>query len=275
MDVQVPGMVYATVQRSPVFGGEIAQVDDSAARSLPGVIDVVRVGGKKGEDAFAGKQNIGESVAVVAEGYWQAKQGLAALAVEWQNFGKDAVGSDDIFAQFDRDITAAVDRGNDRMQGDVAAALQNAAQVVDAEYRVPYLAHACMEPMNATAHVRDGHCEIWIGCQNPLGFRDAVAAALGFELEQVTLHNYFMGGGFGRRSNPDYAVQAALVAAQVQRLIWSREEDIRGTIIDLLYAVVCATIDANGDVASWENTYVDKHEPAEALLFPTQWTLKT
>ena len=178
--------------------------------ALPGVIDVVRVGGK-GEDAFAGKQNIGESVAVVAEGYWQAKQGLAALAIEWQNFGKDAVGSDDIFAQFDRDITAAVDRGNDRMQGDVAAALQNAAQVVEAEYRVPYLAHACMEPMNATAHVRDGHCEIWIGCQNPLGFRDAVAAALGFELEQVTLHNYFMGGGFGRRSNPDYAVQAALL----------------------------------------------------------------
>ena len=113
-----------TLQRSPVFGGEIAQIDDGAAR-IPGVIDVVRVGGKKGEDAFAGKQNIGESVAVVAEGYWQAKQGLAALAIEWQNFGKDAVGSDDIFAQFDHDITAAVDRGNDRMQGDVATALQS------------------------------------------------------------------------------------------------------------------------------------------------------
>ena len=165
---------------------------------------------------------------------------MAALAIEWQNFGKDAVGSDDIFAQFDRDITAAVDRGNDRMQGDVAAALQNAAQVVEAEYRVPYLAHACMEPMNATAHVRDGHCEIWIGCQNPLGFRDAVAAALGFELEQVTLHNYFMGGGFGRRSNPDYAVQAALVA-QVQRpvqLIGRGKRTFARTIIDLLYAVV-------------------------------------
>ena len=272
MDVQVPGMVYATVQRSPVFGGEIASLDDSAARKVPGVIDVVKVAGSKGENAFSGKQNIGGSVAVVAEGYWQAKQGLAALAVEWKNFGQDAMGSEEIFAQFDRDITAAVDRGNDRVQGDVKAALENAAQVVEAEYRVPYLAHACMEPMNATAHVRDGQCEIWIGCQNPLGFRDAVATALGFEPEQVILHNHFMGGGFGRRSNPDYAVQAALVAAQVQRpvqLIWSREEDIRQDHYrPAVRSRFRGTIDANGDVASWENTYVDKHEPAEAPLIP-------
>ena len=189
-----------------------------------------------------------------------------------RNFGQDSFGSDEIFAQFDRDITAGLNRENDRLQGDVGTALENATKVVEAEYRVPYLAHACMEPMNATAHVQNGQCEIWIGCQNPLGFRQAVAAALGFELEKVTLHNYFMGGGFGRKATPDYAIQTALVAAKVQRpvqLIWSREEDIRQDYYrPAVRSRFRAAIDANGDVASWENTYVDKHEPAEAPLIP-------
>lgn len=272
MDVQVPGMVYATVQRSPVFGGEIAKLDASAAKAIPGVIDVVTLPGAAKEDMFSGKQNIGGTVAVVAEGYWPAKQGLAALAVEWNNFGQDSMDSEAIFAQFDRDLTAGIERQNDRLQGDSAAALQSAAKVVEAEYRVPYLAHACMEPINATAQVQDGKCEVWIGCQNPLGFRDAVAEALGFEAENVTVHNHFMGGGFGRKANPDYAIQAALVAAQVQKpvqLIWSREEDIRQDYYrPAVRSRFRAAIDANGDVASWENTYVDKHEPAEAPLIP-------
>ena len=197
---------------------------------------------------------------------------MDAVLVEWNNFGQDSFSSDEIFAQFDRDITAGLDRENDRLQGDVGAAIENATKVVEAEYRVPYLAHACMEPMNATAHVHNGECEIWIGCQNPLGFREAVAAALGFEPEKVTLHNYFMGGGFGRRATSDYAIQAALVAAKVQRpvqLIWSREEDIRQDYYrPAVRSRFRAAIDANGEVASWENTYVDKHEPAEAPLIP-------
>lgn len=272
MDVQVPGMVYATVQRAPVFGGEIAKLDVSAAKKITGVIDVVTLPSSKKEGGFSGAQNIGETVAVVAEGYWPAKQGMDAVLVEWNNFGQDSFSSDEIFAQFDRDITAGLDRENDRLQGDVGAAIENATKVVEAEYRVPYLAHACMEPMNATAHVHNGECEIWIGCQNPLGFREAVAAALGFEPEKVTLHNYFMGGGFGRRATSDYAIQAALVAAKVQRpvqLIWSREEDIRQDYYrPAVRSRFRAAIDANGDVASWENTYVDKHEPAEAPLIP-------
>ena len=272
MDVQVPGMVYATVQRAPVFGGEIAKLDVSAAKKITGVIDVVTLPSSKKEGGFSGAQNIGETVAVVAEGYWPAKQGMDAVLVEWNNFGQDSFSSDEIFAQFDRDITAGLDRENDRLQGDVGAAIENATKVVEAEYRVPYLAHACMEPMNATAHVHNGECEIWIGCQNPLGFREAVAAALGFEPEKVTLHNHFMGGGFGRRATSDYAMQAALVAAKVQRpvqLIWSREEDIRQDYYrPAVRSRFRAAIDANGDVASWENTYVDKHEPAEAPLIP-------
>ena len=272
MDVHVPGMVYATVQRAPVFGGGVDKLDASAAKQVKGVIDVVTLPGSNKEDPFSGRQNIGETVAVVAEGYWPAKQGLNALAVEWNHYGRDSMGSDEIFAQFDRDITAGVERENDRLQGDVGTALENAAQVVEAEYRVPYLAHACMEPMNATAHVQNGRCELWIGCQNPLGFRDAVAEALGMEPGNVKVHNHFMGGGFGRKANPDYAIQAALLAQKVERpvqLIWSREEDIRQDYYrPAVRSRFRAAIDANGEIASWENTYVDKHEPAEAPLIP-------
>lgn len=272
MDVHVPGMVYATVQRAPVFGGGVDKLDASAAKQVKGVIDVVTLPGSNKEDPMSGRQNIGETVAVVAEGYWPAKQGLNALTVEWNHYGRDGMGSDEIFAQFDRDITAGLERENDRLQGDVNMALENAAQVVEAEYRVPYLAHACMEPMNATAHVQNGQCEVWIGCQNPLGFRDAVAKALDMEPGNVRVHNYFMGGGFGRKANPDYAIQAALLAQKVQRpvqLIWSREEDIRQDYYrPAVRSRFRAAIDANGEVASWENTYVDKHEPAEAPLIP-------
>lgn len=272
MDVHVPGMVYATVQRAPVFGGGVDKLDASAAKQVKGVIDVVTLPGSNKEDPMSGRQNIGETVAVVAEGYWPAKQGLNALSVEWNHYGRDGMGSDEIFAQFDRDISAGLERENDRLQGDASMAIENAVQIVEAEYRVPYLAHACMEPMNATAHVQNGQCEVWIGCQNPLGFRDAVAKALGMEPENVRVHNHFMGGGFGRKANPDYAIQAALLAQKVQRpvqLIWSREEDIRQDYYrPAVRSRFRAAIDANGDVASWENTYVDKHEPAEAPLIP-------
>ena len=272
MDVQVPGMVYATVRRSPVFGGEIAQLDDRAAKAVNGVIDVVTIPAAKKEDMFSGKQNIGEAVAVVAQGYWPAKQGLDALTVQWKNIGGEEADSDSIFAQFDRDLSARFERENDRLQGDVNLALERAERVVEAEYRVPYLAHACMEPINATAKVENGQCELWIGCQNPLGFRDSVAEALGFDPENVTVYNHFMGGGFGRKSNPDYAIQAALIAAMVERpvqLIWSREEDIRQDFYrPAVRSRFRAAIDAQGDVLSWENTYVDKHEPAEAPLIP-------
>ena len=265
-------MVYATVRRSPVFGGEIAQLDDRAAKAVNGVIDVVTIPAAKKEDMFSGKQNIGEAVAVVAQGYWPAKQGLDALTVQWKNIGGEEADSDSIFAQFDRDLSARFERENDRLQGDVNLALERAERVVEAEYRVPYLAHACMEPINATAKVENGQCELWIGCQNPLGFRDSVAEALGFDPENVTVYNHFMGGGFGRKSNPDYAIQAALIAAMVERpvqLIWSREEDIRQDFYrPAVRSRFRAAIDAQGDVLSWENTYVDKHEPAEAPLIP-------
>jgi len=144
--------------------------------------------------------------------------------------------------------------------------------VIEADYRVPYLAHTCMEPLNAVASVEDGTCELWVGSQSPLGFRTAVANALGFEVENVTVHNCLMGGGFGRKSRADYAVQAAQISATVGRpvkLIWSREEDVRQDYYrPAVLSRFRAGLDAAGNLIAWENTYVDKGEPVEAPLIP-------
>ena len=271
LDVNLPGMLYATTRRAPPFEGRVVGFDDSKTRAISGVVGVVplpesRAGGLVG--AFQSP----ESVAVVAEGFWAAKQGLDALEIEWSETGHEGVSSDAIFEQFERDISAAIERESDVHEGDVEAAMANAAQVIEADYRVPYLAHTCMEPMNAVARVEDGRCEIWVGCQSPLPFRTAVAQALGFETEQVTLHNCTMGGGFGRRARADYAIQAAQLAAETGRpvkLIWTREEDVRQDFYrPAVHSRFRAALDRDGNLTAWENTYVDKHEPAEAPLIP-------
>ncbi|MDE0831153.1 MAG: molybdopterin-dependent oxidoreductase, partial [Vicinamibacterales bacterium] len=150
LDVRVPGMLYATVRRAPVFGGGIAKVDDTKTRAIKGVVDVVQLPPANVE-AVVGGFSSAESVAVVAEGYWPAKQGIDALDIEWTDTANDGVSSRTIFEQFDRDISAAVDREADVAEGDLEAAMASAAQVIKVDYHVPYLAHTCMEPLNATA----------------------------------------------------------------------------------------------------------------------------
>jgi isoquinoline 1-oxidoreductase beta subunit len=271
LDVRVPDMLYATVRRAPTFGGGIATLDDSKTRAIEGVMDVIQLPPAE-FSALVGGFSAAQSVAVVAQGYWSAKQGLDALDITWLDTDNDGVSSDTIFEQFDRDISAAVDRKADVAEGDLQAAMASAAQVIKADYHVPYLAHTCMEPLNATATVEDGHCEVWVGCQSPLGFRQAIADALGFDVEKVTLHNCFMGGGFGRKSRADYAIQAALLAAKVGRpvqLIWTREEDVRQDFYrPAVQSRFRAALDTDGKLTAWENTYVDKHEPVEAPLIP-------
>jgi isoquinoline 1-oxidoreductase beta subunit len=271
LDVRMPNMLYATVRRAPTFSGGVENIDDTVTRSIDGVVDVVQL--PPGDvNALVGSFSSAESVAVVAEGYWQAKKGMDALNIQWRATGNDAVSSDTLFAQFDRDISAGVDRQSDASEGDLNASMTNAAKVIDADYRVPFLAHTCMEPLNATALVKDGYCEIWIGCQSPLGFRKAVADSLGFEVENVTLNNCFMGGGFGRKSRADYAIQAAQLAAKVGRpvqLIWSREEDVRQDFYrPAVQSRFRGALDEAGNLTAWENTYAGKMEPAEAPLIP-------
>ncbi len=260
VDAEVEGMKYAAVKSSPVFGGTVARIDSAAAEAMAGVLKVV---------------DLGTAVAVVADGYWQAQQALNRVNIQWNDSHASSATQASVFAQFGRDMDAAVRDGSgsvDVSRGDVDSAMSAAAQVIEAEYRVPYLAHACMEPLNATAWVHENVCEVWTGTQNPLGFRADVAKAMDLEDAQVTINNYYLGGGFGRRAQSDYVVQAARLSKTVGKpvkLIWSREEDIQQD--NYRPAVVSrfkGALDADGHPMAWTNQYVDKHEPAEAPHIP-------
>lgn len=260
IDVRLPGMKYAAVRAAPVFGANVAEVETASVQDMPGVLRVV---------------NLGDAVAVVAEGYWQAEQAIRKLSITFSESGNENVSQNDIFRQFGTAIDNALAENSleiDVERGDAAAVIKNAAQVVSAEYRVPYLAHATMEPMNCTAQVADGECELWLGTQNPLGFAKEVADALELDEENVTVHNQYLGGGFGRRAFPDYAIQAARIAAESGypvQLIWSREEDTRHDFYrQANISRFKAALGAGGTPLAWENNYVDKHDPVEATHIP-------
>ena len=260
IDAVLPDMKHATVRAAPVFGGRVLSVDESSVQAMPGVRKVV---------------NLGDAVAVIADDYWQAKKALDKLAVEFSDGGNGAATQDGIFERFaaEMDRSAAAGRvQDDFVSGNAAAALAAAAQVIEAEYRVPFLAHATMEPMNCTAWVHDGRCELWLGTQNPLGFAQQVAKAIGMEPSQVLLHNQYLGGGFGRRAFDDFAVQAARLAADVPypvKLIWSREEDMRHDHYrQASISRFRGGLDASGRAVAWQNHYVNKHDPEEAPHIP-------
>lgn len=271
LDVRVPNMLYASVVRSPVTGGSIVKMDDQAARAVAGVEDVIVIPASTVSNML-GDTISGESVAVVADSYWSANKAVQALDIQWSEIGYESVSSDDIYAQFDKDITAATDRQTDTVQGEATSIFASAAKVIDADYHVPFLAHTCMEPLNATADVKGDKVEIWIGCQNPLGFRRDIATALDIDPENVTLHNQLMGGGFGRKARPDWALQVAYLSKAVGRpvqLIWSREEDVRQDFYrPAVQSRFRAAFDANDNLLAWENTYTNKNEPVEAPLIP-------
>jgi isoquinoline 1-oxidoreductase beta subunit len=260
IDARPPGLKYATVKASPVFGGEVVSFDESAIQDMPGVRKVV---------------DLGDAVAVVADGYWQAKQALDRLPIEFSQTGNESIEQSDIFSQFIADMDAAVADGKeitDYARGDAAGALAGAERVIEAEYRVPYLSHAPMEPMNCTAWVHDDTCELWTGTQNPLGFAAEVADVLDMDLDNVHLHNGYLGGGFGRRAFPDFTIQAARIAAEVPypvQLIWSREEDMRHDHYrQASISRFRAALDTAGKPTAWVNQYVEKHDPVEAPYIP-------
>ncbi|MEM7099600.1 MAG: molybdopterin cofactor-binding domain-containing protein [Pseudomonadota bacterium] len=260
IDAVVPEMKHAAILGAPVFGAVVVSMDTDAAIKQPGVLGIV---------------NLGDAIAVVADGYWQAEQALKAVQVEWSQTGNEHLNSDEIFAKFDADIAAAWESGtttDDVNTGDVVTAMGAADNLVEARYRVPYLAHSCMEPMNATAKVENGRCEVWLGTQNPLGAKHEVAQALEIEPPRVRIHQHFLGGGFGRRATHDVAIQAARIAKEVGvpvKLIWSREEDVRH---DRYRPAVAshfkAALDESGQITAWENVFNEKHEPDEAPTIP-------
>ncbi|RNJ61859.1 MAG: xanthine dehydrogenase family protein molybdopterin-binding subunit [Porphyrobacter sp. IPPAS B-1204] len=218
IDFTLPDMRVATIAAAPVRGGKLESVDEAPALAVKGVEKVVK---------------LDDAVIVIAKGYWQAQKGLAALSPKFTDGGHAAVSTPAIYAAQDKLRQTAEKPDNEGGEGDVDAAFATVgAQVVEAEYRVPFLHHAMMEPFAMTGHFKDGTLTLWGGMQDPLSTRTKAAAAAGLEVDQVVFNPMIMGGGFGRRF-PDLVEiidQVALLAKQVPypvKLVWSREEEVR------------------------------------------------
>lgn len=238
IDVRRPNMVFAAVANCPVFGGKLKAFDAGAASKLPGVVGAHAVPG---------------GVAVAADSTWRARQALAALKVDWDEGADGALDS----AEIDRRLAAALDGKLKKgwAKGDVAAALAGAAKTLSATYRLPYLAHATMEPMNCTAEVTpDGFVEVWAPTQAQTTSVEAAAKAAGVSKDKVRLHTTLLGGGFGRRIETDYVAQAVTLAKLLGRPVqatWTREEDIRHDFYRPAALVkLDAAIDASGAPAA-------------------------
>jgi isoquinoline 1-oxidoreductase beta subunit len=244
MDVRVPGMVYAAVARCPVFGGRVRTFDPAPALAVPGVQRVVE---------------ISSGVAVVAERTWAAFQGKKALKIEWDEGTAARWSNDGIWSAF---ASAAAREGQVvRAVGDVDEGLRGAARTIEAVYQAPYLAHACMEPMNCTAHVRGGRCEIWAPTQSPQGVQQAAARVSGLPVEAITVHVTYLGGGFGRRGGPvDYATEAVELAQKIAvpvQVAWTREDDIQNALYrPATYNVLRGGLDARGAPVAWSHRLV-------------------
>jgi isoquinoline 1-oxidoreductase beta subunit len=213
IDLDVPNMVHAAIIACPVFGGVVKSVDERAIAGRRGVMQVV---------------NLKDAVAVVADRHWRAQTALDALPIEWE---VGAAGSTDS-AQFRKDYISALDQkgAEARHDGNVDAAMQTAARVVEATYDVPIIAHAPMEPLNAIAHVQADRVDVWVGTQSADLALTFAAQVSGVKAENVHVHNTFSGGGFGRRLRPDEVAQAVAISKAVGKpvkLIWTREEEIR------------------------------------------------
>ncbi|MGB7372514.1 xanthine dehydrogenase family protein molybdopterin-binding subunit [Pontixanthobacter sp.] len=248
---------YAAIRAAPVSGAQVASMDATAARSMRGVLQIL---------------NMGDFIAVIADSYWHAEQALRSIETTYTATDNDALDSEAVFARFTAALDdAGMDGGNTKMsRGNASAALANAATVIDAEYRVPYLAHATMEPMNCTAWVRDGRCDIWTSTQMPLLARKAAAEGAGVSAEDVTVHISMVGGGFGRRLENDYVLQAARIAKAAGypvKMIWSREQD---TAHDYYRPADISRfsggLDNSGKAVSWNNLHCTNDEPGEAPL---------
>jgi isoquinoline 1-oxidoreductase beta subunit len=249
LDVRRPGMLYASVARSPVFGGRVKSFDPAAAKAVRGVKQVVELGP-------AGKPVFREAgVAVIAESTWAALQGRRALDVTWDE-GKNAGESTAALTAEMKRLVAAGGRTVSE-EGRVAEALDKAARRVDAEYEFPFVAHATMEPMNCTVDAKAGSCEVWAPTQSPGNARKAVAEALGLPEDKVTLHVTLLGGGFGRRLQTDDVVEAALLsraAAAPVKVVWTREDDMQHDFYrPASFHRLAAGLDAAGNVVAWEH----------------------
>ncbi|MGF6307951.1 isoquinoline 1-oxidoreductase beta subunit [Bradyrhizobium sp. i1.8.4] len=242
IDARPPGVKVATLAQSPVFGGRVKRVDDTAARAVKGVRQIV---------------TLDDAVAVVADHMGAAKKGLAALTIEWDEGPHAKLATADIA----RELEAATAKPGTVAQniGDADKAMAGAATKVEATYQLPFLAHATMEPMNCTVHMRPDGCEIWVGSQ-VLSRAQAVAAkVLDLPPERVVVHNHLLGGGFGRRLEVDGVIRAVQIAKQVDapvKVVWTREEDIQHDMYrPYWFDRISVGLDAAGKPVAWNNRF--------------------
>jgi len=242
IDVRLPGMKFATLAQSPVFGGRVKSVDDAAAKAVNGVRQVVR---------------LDDAVAVVADHMGAAKKGLAALVIEWDGGPHAKLDTDAVARELE---SATLGSGAVAQNvGDVARAMAVAVTKVEAIYQLPFLAHATMEPMNCTVHLHNDNCEIWVGTQALARAQAAAAKAAGLPLDKVVVHNHLIGGGFGRRLDVDGVARAVEIARHVDgpvKVVWTREEDIQHDMYrPYWFDLLSAGLDGKGMPIAWNNRF--------------------
>jgi len=265
IDVRLPGMLYAVIERCPVFGGRVKSFNADKAKAFPGVRQVVELPRTElmipfeGKPGGAGHQNyFAGGVAVVADSTWAAMQARNTLEVEWD---EGPAGTESTVGLREAFVTLAAGPGKTmRNDGDFEKAFAGAARKIEAIYEVPFLAHATMEPMNSTAHVTANGCEVWSPIQMPAAGAASIAAALGIRQQDVQMHITLLGGGFGRRLCHDYALEAALVskaAGAPVKVTWAREDDVRHDYYrPASYHVFAAGLDAEGTPIAWRHRVV-------------------
>jgi len=257
IDVRMPGLLVASIERSPVFGGKVKSFDATAARAVPGVRHVVQLDGTPWTGTN-GAWAVGteSGVAVVADTYWQAVQGRQALKITWDEGPNAALG--DIPGKLaaragEAGVTA-------KTVGDAATALAGAAKKIESVYTVPFLHHATMEPMNCTAHVRAGTCDVWAPTQNQTRAQEVAAEAAGIPKEAVKIHTTLLGGGFGRRLESDFVAEAVSISKAVNapvKVIWSREDDTKHSFYrPATYNKLAAGLDAQNRPVAWTHHIV-------------------
>jgi isoquinoline 1-oxidoreductase subunit beta len=268
IDVWVPGMLAASIERSPVFGAVPKFVDDSKAKVAPGVRGVTRLEWSADETKLA---RASSGVAVVADHYWQALAGRRKLTVEWAESSASPLDSSGITDKFASLSTQAGVQA--RVQGDAASALNGAAKRIEAIYEVPYLAHAAMEPMNCTADVRADSCDVWAPTQGQSGTQQVACQITGLPPEKVRVHTTFLGGGFGRRSETDFVAEAVRLSKELRapvKVIWTREDDTQHDFYrPATYNRFAAALGADGMPVAWSHHIVgasislSKYRPLE------------
>jgi isoquinoline 1-oxidoreductase beta subunit len=258
LDAHSEDMLYAAIRLAPVFGTKLISVDATEALAQRGVKKVIE---------------LKDSVAIVADNYWRAKQALALVKTEFEASDNDSISSLDIANRFDREL-ASSGGSEDKVIGDTSSAFDSATDTIEANYRVPYLAHAAMEPMNCTVHIKGDTADLWTSTQDALAMKGRVASIAGLAEDSVTFHQTYCGGGYGRRLpfNWNMIDHATLIAKEFNvpiKTIFSREDDMQQDYYrPAVHSNFRASLDSNGKVTAWENKYTGPIQTPGAAHIP-------